>query len=82
MMLGKPTGAVPHVGGALMQPGEPYYEVLRSWIADGAKLDPDDPARDQDRGLSGQPDRAADRRPAAASRPGDVRQRRGARRDP
>jgi WD40 repeat protein len=39
MMLMKPTGAVPHVGGALMQPGEPYYELVRSWIADGAKLD-------------------------------------------
>jgi WD40 repeat protein len=39
VMLLKPTGAVPHVGGALMQPGEPYYEMLRSWIADGAKLD-------------------------------------------
>jgi WD40 repeat protein/mono/diheme cytochrome c family protein len=39
MMLAKPTGAVPHVGGALMQPGEPYYELIRSWIADGAKLD-------------------------------------------
>jgi WD40 repeat protein/mono/diheme cytochrome c family protein len=39
MMLMKPTGAVPHVGGALMQPGEPYFELLRSWIADGAKLD-------------------------------------------
>ena len=39
MMLLKPTGAVPHVGGALMQPGEPYYEIMRSWIADGAKLD-------------------------------------------
>ncbi len=39
LMLLKPTGAVPHVGGALMQPGEPYYEMLRSWIADGAKLD-------------------------------------------
>jgi WD40 repeat protein/mono/diheme cytochrome c family protein len=39
MMLLKPTGAVPHVGGALMQPAEPYYELLRSWIADGAKLD-------------------------------------------
>ena len=39
MMLLKPTGAAPHVGGALMQPGEPYYEMLRSWIADGAKLD-------------------------------------------
>jgi WD40 repeat protein len=39
MMLLKPTGAVPHVGGGLIQPGEPYYEIMRSWIADGAKLD-------------------------------------------
>lgn len=39
LMLLKPTGMVPHVGGALMQPGEPYYEIIRSWIADGAKLD-------------------------------------------
>ena len=39
MMLLKPTAAVPHVGGALIQPGEPYYEIMRSWIADGAKLD-------------------------------------------
>jgi len=39
MMLMKPTGAVPHVGGALMQPGEPYYEIMRAWISDGAKLD-------------------------------------------
>ncbi len=43
MMLMKPTGAVPHVGGALMQPGEPYYEILRSWIADGARLDQSTP---------------------------------------
>ena len=39
MMLLKPTGAVPHVGGALIQSGEPYYEIIRSWIVDGAKLD-------------------------------------------
>jgi len=39
MMLLKPTAAVPHVGGGLMQPGEPYYEILRGWISDGAKLD-------------------------------------------
>jgi WD40 repeat protein len=39
MMLLKPTAAVPHVGGALMQPGEPYYEIIRGWINDGAKLD-------------------------------------------
>src|SRR5204863_3721115 len=39
LMLLKDTGAVPHVGGQLFRPGEPYYEVIRSWIADGAKLD-------------------------------------------
>ncbi len=39
LMLLKPTGAVPHVGGAMMTPGEPYYEALRSWITDGARLD-------------------------------------------
>src|SRR5262249_7523340 len=38
-MLLKTTGAVPHVGSVLIQQGEPYYEVLRSWIAEGAKLD-------------------------------------------
>ena len=39
LMLLKPTGSVPHVGGALIQVGEPYYEILRGWISDGAKLD-------------------------------------------
>jgi WD40 repeat protein/mono/diheme cytochrome c family protein len=39
LMLLKPTGAVPHVGGVLMKPGEPAYEVLRAWIAEGARLD-------------------------------------------
>ena len=29
LMLLKPSGAVPHVGGVLTQPGEPYYELLR-----------------------------------------------------
>jgi WD40 repeat protein/mono/diheme cytochrome c family protein len=43
LMLLKPTGAVPHVGGQLMQPGEPYYELLRRWIADGAVLKTDTP---------------------------------------
>jgi WD40 repeat protein len=38
MMLLKPTAAVPHIGGGLMQPGEPYYEIVRSWISEGAKL--------------------------------------------
>jgi hypothetical protein len=43
LMLLKPTGAVPHVGGVLTHRGEPYYELLRSWIADGVKLDLDSP---------------------------------------
>ncbi len=43
LMLLKPSGRVPHVGGVLMQPGEPYYELLRAWIADGVKLDLNSP---------------------------------------
>ena len=39
LMLLKPTGAVPHVGGQLTRPGESYYELIRNWIAGGAKLD-------------------------------------------
>ncbi len=39
LMLLKPTGAVPHVGGVTMQPGEPYYELLAQWIGDGVKQD-------------------------------------------
>jgi hypothetical protein len=39
LMLLKPSGSVPHVGGAVIQPGEPYYELLRAWIADGVQLD-------------------------------------------
>ena len=39
LMLLKPAGAVPHVGGQLFSPGDPYYEIIREWIADGARLD-------------------------------------------
>ncbi len=39
LMLLKPSGAVPHVGGALTHGGEPYYDLLREWIADGVKFD-------------------------------------------
>jgi hypothetical protein len=39
LMLLKPSGAVPHVGGALIQPGDPYYELIKAWIAAGVKLD-------------------------------------------
>ncbi|MFM7148498.1 MAG: hypothetical protein ACKO23_01520, partial [Gemmataceae bacterium] len=31
LMLMKPIGAVPHVGGVLTQPGEPYYEIIKGW---------------------------------------------------
>src|SRR5229473_2806937 len=43
LMLLKPSGAVPHVGGALFQPGEPYYELLKNWISQGARLDLNSP---------------------------------------
>src|SRR5437868_9889530 len=43
LMLLKPAGAVAHVGGVLMQPGEPSYELIRAWITQGVKLDLDAP---------------------------------------
>ncbi len=43
LMLLKPSGGVPHVGGVLTQPGEPYYELLRAWIAAGVKLNLETP---------------------------------------
>jgi hypothetical protein len=39
LMLLKPSGRAPHGGGVLMQPGDPAYELLRAWIAEGVKLD-------------------------------------------
>ena len=38
-MLLKPTGVVPHVGGVLTQPGDPYYRLIHGWISQGVKLD-------------------------------------------
>jgi hypothetical protein len=43
LMLLKLGGVIPHVGGVLSQPGEPYYDLLRNWIADGVKFDADSP---------------------------------------
>jgi Protein of unknown function (DUF1549)/Protein of unknown function (DUF1553) len=43
LMLLKPAGGVPHMGGVVTHRGEPYYELLRAWIADGVKLDLDTP---------------------------------------
>jgi len=39
LMLLKATGAVPHVGGQLFKSDSNYYEIVRSWVASGAKLD-------------------------------------------
>ncbi len=41
LMLLKPAGAVPHQGGVTMQAGDPNYELVRRWIAQGVKLDLD-----------------------------------------
>ncbi|MCE9564537.1 MAG: DUF1549 domain-containing protein [Planctomycetes bacterium] len=41
LMLMKPAGAVPHQGGVVMQAGDPNYELIRRWIAQGVKLDLD-----------------------------------------
>lgn len=41
LMLLKSSGAIPHVGGGLTQPGERYYELLRRWIANGVSYDGD-----------------------------------------
>jgi Protein of unknown function (DUF1553)/Protein of unknown function (DUF1549)/Bacterial Ig-like domain (group 2) len=43
LMLLKISGSVPHVGGVLASPGEPYYELLKEWIGAGVKLDLDSP---------------------------------------
>lgn len=39
LMLLKPLGVVPHEGGVLLTKESVYYDTLRSWIAEGAKLD-------------------------------------------
>jgi hypothetical protein len=43
LMLLKTSGAVPHVGGVLTGPGEPYFDLIRTWITQGVKLDLDMP---------------------------------------
>ncbi len=80
LMLLKASAGVPHMGGQLTKPGDVYYDILRDWIAGGGKLDPDASARRADRVRSAKPGRAADRRQAADSRPGDLCRRRSPRR--
>jgi hypothetical protein len=43
LMLLKPAGEAPHVGGMLFKPGDPYYEIIKAWIAAGVKLDRNTP---------------------------------------
>ncbi len=43
LMLLKPAGEVPHQGNAPLKAGEPYYELLKNWIAQGVKFDPKSP---------------------------------------
>ncbi|MCA9051079.1 MAG: DUF1549 domain-containing protein, partial [Planctomycetaceae bacterium] len=43
LMLLKATAAVPHEGGQLFRRGDNYYEILRNWIAGGARLNPETP---------------------------------------
>lgn len=38
LALLKATAGVPHVGGQCTKPGEPYYEIVRNWIANGGNL--------------------------------------------
>ena len=40
LMLLKASGGVPHVGGVLTHRDSPAYATIRTWIADGARLDP------------------------------------------
>ncbi len=39
LMLLKAAGAVPHGGGAVLNPGTRRYDVVRQWIAEGARYD-------------------------------------------
>jgi hypothetical protein len=45
LLLAKASGLIPHGGGRLITPGSREYEVLRDWLAAGAKLDDVDSSR-------------------------------------
>lgn len=38
MILLKPSANLPHEGGRVFAQGEAYYDIIRKWIAEGAKL--------------------------------------------
>ena len=39
LMLLKATGAVPHEGQQVTEPGSEYYQIIRDWIANGSNLE-------------------------------------------
>ena len=41
LMLLKPTGAVPHKGGRVIEVGSRYYALLKAWISEGVRSDTD-----------------------------------------
>ncbi len=45
LLLRKATARVPHGGGPRLQPGSPWYEVVRQWIATGMPHTPSDAPR-------------------------------------
>jgi len=73
-MLLKPSGSVAHVGGQVTKPGEPHYELIRNWIANGAQLKLDTPrvSRSKSSRATQSPAR---RRKAAVPRPCHLRRR-------
>jgi hypothetical protein len=45
LLLTKPTATVPHEGGKRFGTDSPEYDILRRWIGEGLKPDPDDAPR-------------------------------------
>jgi hypothetical protein len=43
LMLLKASGSIAHVGGQVVKPSEPAYQMVRSWIGDGCRLDLNSP---------------------------------------
>jgi hypothetical protein len=39
LMLLKPSQGVPHVGGMVLEPGSPYFRIVRQWIVEGVRSD-------------------------------------------
>ena len=69
LMLLKATATVPHVGGQLTKVGDDYYELLRQWLAGGARLNKIDSGSNVDQSISRESNDPSDRcDPASACR--------------